>query len=133
MHALVEQPAAVQLAEDRGDTARSVHVLHVVGALGSDIGRDLGQTGNPARNRVHIVQAVVQLGLLSGGEQVQDRVGGATHGDVERHGVVEGILGGDVARQDRLVAPSVVTRGQLDDRCASLLIQRLAGRVGGQD
>ena len=38
---------------------------------------------------VDIGQRVVDSGLAGGGEQVQDRVGGAAHGDVEGHGVLE--------------------------------------------
>ena len=96
---LVEQAAAPQLAEDRRDAARPVHVLHQVLAAR----RDLADAGHAARELVDVVHREVDLGLLRGGEQVEDRVGRAAHRDVERHRVLERLAGRDRARQDALV------------------------------
>ena len=53
---------------------------------------------------------------LGDGQQVQDRVGRAAHGDVERHRVLEGLEGGDRARQHRVVARRRSARcAMLDD------------------
>jgi hypothetical protein len=62
---------------------------------------------------------------------VQHRVGGAAHGDVQRHGVLEG-LEADGARQHGGVVLLVVAAGQLDDAAAGALEQLLAVGVGGQ-
>src|SRR5690606_3601499 len=73
------------------------------------------------------------LRLLGGGQQVQDRVGGAAHRDVERHGVLEGRGGGDAAGQDRVVVLLVVAAGEVQDRPGRADVQVLAGGVGGED
>ena len=74
----------------------------------------------------------VDLGLLRGGEQVQDRVGRAAHRDVERHRVLEGRAGRDRARQHRLVVLVVVALCELDDGAAGVLVQRAARGVRGE-
>ena len=63
-------------------------------------------------------------------QQVQDGVGGATHGNVQRHGVVKSLGSGDGARQHGLVVAVVIALDELDDGGAGLLVQRLAGGVG---
>src|SRR5690606_23138783 len=130
---LVEQARAVQFAEEGRDAARPVHVLHVVRAVPRDVGRDLRQAGDAAREGVHLGEAVGDLRLLGGGQQVQDRVGGAAHRDVERHGVLEGRGGGDAAGQDRVVVLLVVAAGEVQDRGGRADVQVLAGGVGGED
>ena len=88
--------------------------------------------GSGARQLVDVRHGEVEFGLLGGCQQVQDRVGRAAHGDVEGHGVLEGGTAADVARQDRLVVLLVVACGQLDDRTARVLVERLAGGVRGE-
>ncbi|CAM5626098.1 serine/threonine protein kinase [Streptomyces badius] len=90
--------APSQFAEEGGDAAGAVDVLHVVRAAGGDVGGDLGEAQR--RDLGDLFEVVGQLGLLGGGQQVQDRVGRAAHGDVQRHRVVEGGAGADGARQD---------------------------------
>jgi hypothetical protein len=93
----VDQAGAVELAEDGHDAAGAVHVLHVV--LRSPA--PPCQAGHAARDAVDVGHGEVDAGLLRRGQQVQHRVGRAAHGDVERHGVLEGLEAGDVARQHR--------------------------------
>src|SRR5699024_265128 len=81
---------------------------------------------------VDVVEVEVDLALLSGGEDVQHRVGGTSHGHVEGHGVDERVAVGDVARQHRLVAVAVVAVGQVDDEVAGAGEQVAAGDLGGQ-
>ena len=95
VHVLVQQPAPPQLAEDGGDAAGPVDVLHVV----VGVRRDLAQARHPARDRVDGGEVEVDLALLRGGEDVQHGVGRAAHGDVERHRVLERRARGDVAGQ----------------------------------
>ena len=125
----LQQSAAVELAEDADDAAGAVDVLDVVEVRR---GRDLGQVGDLAREAVDVGHGEVDLGLLGGGQQVQDGVGGAAHGDVQAHGVLEGGLGGDGARQDGGVVVLVVGPGDLDDLVADALEELAAVGVGGQ-
>ena len=53
VHVLVEQPAAVELAEDGGDAAGAVHVLHVVRAAGP-FGATLARQGTRRETRVDV-------------------------------------------------------------------------------
>ena len=126
--AVVQQPAAVQLAEDRGDAAGAVDVLHQV----VPVRRDLADARHAARDLVDVGHREVQLGLLGGGEQVQHGVGRAAHGDVERHRVLEGLTRRDRARQHRRVVAVVVARAQLDGRAAGRLVELPARGVRRQ-
>jgi hypothetical protein len=51
---------------------------------------------------------------------MQHGVGGAAHGDVEGHGVLECLEGGDAARQGGEVVVLVVAAGEIDDGAAGL-------------
>ncbi|KPY72918.1 Two component transcriptional regulator, winged helix family [Pseudomonas savastanoi pv. fraxini] len=125
----VQQAATGQLAKDAEDPARAVHVFHVVLL---DVRRDLAQLRHLARQTVDVAQVEIDLGFLSGGQQVQDGVGRAAHGDVQRHGVFERLEVGDVARQHRIVVFLVVLTAQVNDGAASLQEQLLAVAVGGE-
>ena len=92
-HPAVEQPGPVQLAQDRRDAARPVHVLQVVGAAR----RDLAQARHPAGQLVDLLEPEVHPGLVRRGEQVQDRVRRPAHGHVQRHRVLERVPAGDRA------------------------------------
>src|SRR5690606_24696678 len=128
-HVGVQQAAAGQFTEDGEDAAGAVHVFHVVLL---DVRRHLAQLRYFARQPVDVAQVEGQLGLLGGGQQVQDGVGRAAHGDVQGHGVLEGLEAGDVARQDVLVAFVVVLPAQVDDQPAGAQEQLFAVAVGGQ-
>ena len=87
----LSRPSPVQLAQDGRDAASPVHVLHVVAAAR----RHLAQARHPPGQLVDLLQPEADPRLVGGGEQVQDRVGRAAHRDVERHGVLERVPGGD--------------------------------------
>src|SRR5699024_8949820 len=108
---VVQQPGAVELAEDRGDAAGAVDVLHVRGAVGCH----LRQRGHEAGDAVDVVEAEVDPALDRDGEDVQDGVRRAAHRDVHGHRVGERGLGGDRARQDGFVAARVVALREVDD------------------
>ena len=113
----MEQAGAVQFAEDGHDAAGAMHVLQM------DVGRgrrDLAEVGNAAREAVDVRHGEGDLGLLRGGQEMQHGVGGAAHGDVEGHGVLEGLEGGDAAGSGGEVVVLVVAAGQIDDGAASL-------------
>ena len=124
----VEQAAPVQLAEDRRDAARPVHVLDVVIAAR----RDLAQAGHPPGHLVDLLEAEVHARLVRRGQQVQDRVGRPAHRHVQGHRVLERVAAGDGARQCGFVAVGVVLRGQLDDRRPGPLEQAAPRGVRGQ-
>lgn len=101
----VQQATAGQFAEDGEDAAGAMHVFHVVLL---DVRRHLAQLRHLARQAVDVAQVERHLGLLGGGQQVQDGIGRAAHGDVQGHGVLEGLEVGDVARQHAVVAFAVI-------------------------
>ena len=86
----MDQAGAVELAEDRHDAAGAVHVFHV--HVGLRRARPCTGTGTRRDSAVDVGHGEVDLALIGGGEEVQHRVGRAAHGDVERHGVLEGAL-----------------------------------------
>lgn len=89
---LVDEAGAVKLPEDGHYAACAVNVLHVVL---DGRGSDLADMGNDAGEAVDVLHGEVNACLLGYGEKVKDGVGRSAHGDVERHGVLEGGLGGD--------------------------------------
>ena len=97
------------------------------------VGCDLAQHGYLAREAVDVVHREVHARLVGHGQQVQHGVGRAAHGDVERHGVLEGRLRGDRARQQRVVAFEVVAFGVADDERGGLFEQPAARDVRGDD
>ena len=113
----VEKAGAVEFAEDSHHPAGAMDVLDMdVG----DRGRDLAQAGHAARQPVDIVHGEIDLGFVRGGEQMQDRVGRAAHGDVERHRVLERLEIGDAPRQRAFVALLVPAAGEIDDEMPGL-------------
>ncbi len=85
------------------------------------------------RDALDVVQGEVHIGGLGHSENVQHGVGGTTHGHIHGHGVLEGFLGGDGARQHGIVGIVVVLVGDLDDLLGGALEQVLAVGVGGED
>ena len=68
-----------QLGEDVHDAARAVHVFDVVLRR---VWRDFAQLRNAAREGINVFHGVIHARFLRGGEQVEDGVGGAAHGNV---------------------------------------------------
>ena len=126
-HIGVQLARTVQLAQDAVDAACAVHVFDVV-LVG--VGRHLAQLGHIARDAVNVGHGEVDLGFLRNGQDVQDGVGGAAHGDVQRHGVLKG-LEAHGARQHGGVFFFVVALAQLHRQAASALEELLAVGVRG--
>ena len=126
----VDQAGQGQFAEDGDDAAGAVHVLDMVFR---SVGRHLADAGHPAGKRVDVGHGEVYAGFLRDGKQVQDRVGGAAHRDIERHCVEEGSAGGDAAGQDALISVPVVFPGVFHDERGGLPEQFRAVAVGRQD
>ena len=129
VHRGVEQPGAVEFAEDGEDAPGAVDILDVVVGVGCD----LAEHRHPPRKTVDVLHREIHARLVRHGQQVQHRVGRAAHGDVERHGVLEGGLGGYRARQDRIVAREVVAFGVADDERRGVLEEPAAVGVRGDD
>jgi len=125
----MQQPGAVQLAKDGDHAAGPMHVFHMV-FLGG--GRDLAQIRYLPRHPVDVVHREIHPTFPRRRQQVQHGVGGTAHGDVEADGVLEGVEGGDAARQHRGVALLVIALGQLDDAPTGFQEQFPAVGVGGQ-
>ena len=132
----VEEACAVELAQNSHDPAGAMDVLDMHVRHGRS---DFAQTRHAARQPVDIGHGEVDLALVRRGKQMQDGVGRAAHGDVERHGVFERLEGGDPARQHALVALFVIAPREIDDEMASLDeqappvgVRRHHGAVAGQ-
>ena len=127
-HLAMDETATVQFAEDAENAAGAMDVFNMV-LLGRR--RHLAQAGHLARNTVDVRHAEIDAGFAGDGQQMQDRVGRAAHGDVERHGVLEGGEGGNVARTDAGVVLLVVPTAEIDDAPAGVQKQFLAAGVRG--
>ena len=127
-HIGVQFARALQLTQDGKNATGAVYVFHVV-FLG--IGRDLAQLRNHAREAVDVLHGEGDLRLLRNGQQVQDGVGRAAHGNVQRHGVFKG-LETHRARQDAGIVAFVILAGQLNDAPPGAFEQAFAVGVGGQ-
>ena len=89
----VEQARVEQPLHHQRDAAVAGQVGHHVAARGLHVG-DVGGAGADA---LEVLQAQRHPGLVGDGQQVQDDVGGAAHGDAHGDGVLESLLGHDVA------------------------------------
>ena len=105
-----------------------MYVLDVVRAVGGH----LGQTRHAVGDLVDVLESEVHLALLRRSEGVEDGVGGPTHGHIEGHGVGEGFLGGNRAREYRVIFLAVVALAHVNNGAARLLKEATAEGVGGQ-
>ena len=129
MNVLVQQARTVQLAQQCGNTAGTVHVLNVVL---SGVRGDLRQAGNLTRNTVNILQGEVSARLVRNRQGVQHGVGRTAHRHIQRHSVLERLLGRNGAGQNRLVILLVVALSQLHDAAASVQEQLLTSHLSSQ-
>ena len=112
----VDQAGVGQYFHYREDAACSVHILDMV----VGVGRHLAQHGCLAREGVDVGHGEVGAGLVGHCQQVEHGVGGATHGNVEGHGVEHCLAGGDAAWEHAEVAVAVVGVGVLHNLGGSL-------------
>ena len=108
----VHEAAFGQFAQDGDHAARPVHVLDMIDG---GIGSHFTDTGDFAGKRVDIGHREIHARFPGDGQQMQDRIGGSAHGDIQRHRVQEGGTGGDGTRKDPLIAVPVVFPGILHD------------------
>ena len=125
----VEQTTPGQFAQDVQYASRAVHILYVVLLR---VGRHLAEAGHAARQHVDVVHPKIHLSLVGNGQQMEHRVGGASHGDIQRHGIEESLAGGNVARQHAVISLFIVFIGVAHDECRSVPEEAAAVDVGGQ-
>ena len=136
LEARVDKTALGKLVHDADDAASTVDVLYVILLR---IRSDLANARHLARQSVNVRHLEVDTRLVSHGKQVQDRVGGAAHSYVQRHGVEECLTGGYAARQDALVAVAIVFVSvfnyqfcRVGKKLLALLMRRHNGAVARQ-
>ena len=76
----VDEAAAIELAQNRHDTAGAMNVFHVHGEFG---GRDLAHVRHAPRKPVDIGQRERHVAFLRGGEKMQNGVCRSAHRDIE--------------------------------------------------
>ena len=94
--------------------------------------RDLTQLRHFTGKFIDIAHGEVDFRFLRRRQQMQYGIGGAAHGDIQRHGVFKRRLTGDITRQRRGVVLLVVTFSQLNDTRARIEEQLLAIGVSRQ-
>ena len=125
----MQQTGPVQFAENAHHATGPVHVFHMVFLGGRGHFR---QTGHLAAQTVDIGHGEVHFAFQGRRQQVQYRVGRTAHGNIQAHGVFEGLHRGDIAWQYCLHILFVVQLGQIHDAPARFQEQFAAVRVGGQ-
>ena len=76
----VYQAVFQQLVHDSHDTTGTVHILDVVGVR---VGSNLAEARSLAGEHIDIVHREVRLSFLRDGEQVENRIGGTTHCNIQ--------------------------------------------------
>ena len=128
-HVGTDEACAREFGEDVHDAASAVHVFDVVFGL---VRRNFAQLRDAARQGINVFHRVGDVRFLRGGEQVQNGVGRAAHGDIEGHGILEGVEVGDGARQDAGIAFAVVALGDGDDGARGIQEELFAIGMGGE-
>ena len=114
-------------------TEYSTCAVAVFDAVLLGVGCELAEAWHAARECVDILHGEIYLAFLGDGQEVEDGVGAASHGDVECHGVEEGLAGGYAAREHALVAVLVVGECVPDNLSGGLLHEAHAVAVCGED
>ena len=94
--------------------------------------RHFTQLWDFAGQLVDITHCEVDFRFLRRRQQVQNGVGGAAHGDIQRHGILKRRLAGNVARQRRSIILLIVAFSQLNDAFTRVKEQRFTVGVSRQ-
>ena len=95
-HVAVQQARIEQCLHDHRHAADAINVVHDVAAERFDVGQVRDFRADP----VEVGQRQFDLGLMRDGQQVQHGVGGTAERHHHRDGVLERLLGEDVAGGD---------------------------------
>src|SRR6478672_5052412 len=82
----MQESSPIQFTKNSRDTTRPMHIFHMI--LGR-IRCDLAELGHLAREAIDVSHGEVDTCFLSRRQQVQNRVGGTTHRDIEHHGILK--------------------------------------------
>src|SRR5690606_26855358 len=124
----MQQVGTGQFGQNAQNAAGTMNVFDMVFVSGRS---KLAQAGNTARQTVDVRHGEINASFLRSCQQVQHRVGGATHGDIQRHGIFECLERRNIARQYGVIVLLVVTAAQLDNLSARIFEEFLAAGVGG--
>ena len=97
------------------------------------IGRYLADARDLARKRVDVLHREVRSRLAGDCQQVKDGIGGASHGDVQGHGVQECRAGGDAARKHGLIVFLIIFARVFDYLPCGFQEELLAEGVSRED
>ena len=98
----VQQSGAIQFAQNGHDAAGAVHVFHVVGL--DDWAQPCDRCGTLRDMRSMSFMVKSTPAFMRRRQQMQHGVGRAAHGDIQRHGVFEGLEGGDASAAARCMS-----------------------------
>ena len=101
----IHQSGSQQFIHNGKDTARTVHILHMVSAC---VRSHLAKARNLPGKHINVIHRKVGLRLLCHCQQMKDRIGRTAHGNVQRHGIKERLTGGNVARQNGFISVPVI-------------------------
>ena len=111
-HVADNQSTLVKFIDDAQDATRTVALLHAVTLR---VRSQLAEARHFTRERIDVRHFEVDTRLLRYRQQVKDRIGAATHGYVERHGVEECLACGYGAWEHALVALLIIGERIVDN------------------
>lgn len=112
MYRTVDESATIQLVHNAKYATGTIALLHAVLLR---VRCQLAKAGDMTTEAVDVCHRKVYAFLLRHGKKMEDGVGAAAHGNVERHGIEERLTGGNAARKNRVVAVLIVSKGVLHD------------------
>ena len=126
----LQQPAAVQLAEDRGDAARAVDVLHQVGAVRGDLAQARARGARARRCRCIVKSSSASCAAASRCRTVLVEPPIATSSAIAFSNAARVAIARGSTDSSSVV---VVAARDVDDRAAGRLVERLARGVRRED
>ena len=105
-----DESATIQLVHNAKYATGTVALLHAVLLR---VWSQLAKARHMTTETVDVRHRKVYASLLRHGKKMEDSVGAAAHGNVERHGIEERLTGGNAARKNRVVAILIVSKGVL--------------------
>ena len=125
----VDKTGALKFTENCGHATRPVNVFDVV-LLGRRC--NLANVRKSTTKRIDIGHHKVDFAFVCSSEDVQNRIGAATHSDVECHGIFKGSLISNCPRKNGFVVFLVVALCEINDRSTCLKEQPLTVGMGCQ-
>ena len=129
VHVGVQFACFVQFFQDGENAAGAMHVFHIVVVV---VWRGFADARYNAAQAVDVCHFEIDTGFVGNGQQVQNGIGRAAHGDVHGHGVFKRFFSGNAARQYGFVVLLVIAFGDFDNHAACFEEQFFAACVGRQ-